>query len=121
MIKLRDILNEASPHETALSQTEQEALTMVAKNWNKFTGEVCNTGFCDVYARKLSKLLPGAVQMSTEETGANKSFGHVWVKYKSKYYDAEVPKGVADWKQLPWMKAYYRLNKSYPKDIEILK
>ena len=113
-------LKESSAHEQALSYTEEQALELAHKNWSKFTGKVCNNGFCDIYADKLSKLLPGSKRWSTEEYGPTASFGHVWVEYKGKYYDAETPDGVADWKELPWMKEFFKYKKQYPIDIEQL-
>ena len=113
-------LKESSAHDEALSYTEEKALELAHKNWSKFTGKVCNNGFCDIYADKLSKLLPGSKRWSTEEYGPTASFGHVWVEYKGKYYDAETPDGVADWKELPWMKEFFKYKKQYPIDIEQL-
>jgi len=104
-----------------LSQTEKEALEIVHKNWDVFDGKECNKGFCDIFAYKLQKRLPGSVIMHTEEMeGPNESFGHVWLEYKGKYYDAETPKGVSTWKKLPWMKAFNVKNKRYPSDVENL-
>jgi len=120
MIKLKDILMESSPHIQALSQTEIDALKLVNKNWDSFTGEVCNTGFCDIYADKLSKILPGSKHMGTEERGPTGTFGHVWIEFKGKYYDAETPDGVTDWKDLPWMRQFYKQNNAYPKDIDYI-
>jgi hypothetical protein len=120
VIKLKSLLKESSAHDEALSYTEEKALELAHKNWSKFTGKVCNNGFCDIYADKLSKLLPGSKRWSTEEYGPTASFGHVWVEYKGKYYDAETPDGVADWKELPWMKEFFKYKKQYPKDIEQL-
>jgi hypothetical protein len=112
-----DIVEESTPHEQALSHTEEQALKLAHKNWSTFTGKVCNTGFCDIYADKLSKLLPGSKQWSTEESGPSGTLGHVWIEFKGKYYDAETPDGVVDWKQLPWMQDFYQVKKQYPKDI----
>jgi hypothetical protein len=109
-----------SAHEEALSYTEEQALELAHKNWSKFTGKVCNSGFCDIYASKLSKLLPGSKQWDTEEQGPSGTLGHVWVEFKGKFYDAETPDGVTDWKDLPWMKEFYKAKKQYPKDIKQL-
>jgi hypothetical protein len=102
-----------------LNQTEQEALKLVNKNWNKFGGKECNNGFCDIFAQKLLKHLPGSKIMSTEDD-RNSTFGHVWIEYKEKYFDAETPNGVSSWKELPWMIQFYNKNKEYPTDVEIL-
>ena len=102
-----------------LTQTEKEALELVDKNWDKFGGEECNNGFCDIFAQKLSKYLPGSKIMSTEDNRSD-TFGHVWIEYKGKYFDAETPNGVSSWKELPWMVKFYNKNKEYPTDIEYL-
>ena len=109
-----------SPHDQALSYTEQQALELTHKNWGSFTGKVCNSGFCDIYADKLSKLLPGSKKWDTEEQGPSGTLGHVWVEFKGKFYDAETPDGVSDWKELPWMQSFYKAKKQYPSDIKKL-
>ena len=106
-------------HKKALSQTEKEALELTYKNWDTFGGKECNNGFCDIFAKNLSKYLPGSKIMSTEDP-RNNTLGHVWVEYEGKYFDAETPNGVESWKQLPWMIEFYSKNKSYPTDIETL-
>jgi hypothetical protein len=106
-------------HQKALSQTEKEALELTYKNWDTFGGKECNNGFCDIFAKNLSKYLPGSKIMSTEDP-RNNTLGHVWVEYEGKYFDAETPNGVDSWKQLPWMEEFYTKNNSYPSDIENL-
>ena len=112
-------VNEVNIHQKALSQTEKEALEITYKNWDNFGGKECNNGFCDIFAKNLSKYLPGSKIMSTEDP-RNNTFGHVWVEYEGKYFDAETPNGVDSWKQLPWMIEFYAKNNSYPSDIENL-
>jgi hypothetical protein len=112
-------VNEVNIHQKALSQTEKEALEITYKNWDNFGGKECNNGFCDIFAKNLSKYLPGSKIMSTEDP-RNNTLGHVWVKYEGKYFDAETPNGVDSWKQLPWMIEFYAKNNSYPSDIENL-
>ena len=112
-------VNEVNIHQKALSQTEEEALELTYKNWDTFGGKECNNGFCDIFAKNLSKYLPGSKIMSTEDP-KNNTLGHVWVEYEGKYFDAETPNGVNSWKQLPWMIEFYSKNKSYPTDIETL-
>lgn len=107
-------------YEKALSQTEKDALELVNKDWDVFGGKECNNGFCDIFAKHLSSLLPGSEIMSTEDPRAD-TFRHVWVKYNDRYYDAETPKGVNSWKELPWIQDFFRKFKEYPKDVEYLK
>jgi len=106
-------------YQKALSKTEEEALELTYKNWDTFGGKECNNGFCDIFAKNLSKYLPGSKIMSTEDP-RNNTLGHVWVEYEGKYFDAETPNGVNSWKQLPWMIEFYSKNKSHPTDIETL-
>ena len=113
-----DSLNEDLFQKT-LKRTEEEALKLVHKNWDKFGGEECNKGFCDIFAKELQKELPGSKIMSTEEPG-NNTLGHVWVEYKDKYFDAETPKGVDDWKELPWVKKFKLEKGRYPEKVEYL-
>jgi len=115
---LAETINEAVDYEDLLSQTEKEALDIVDKNWDNFDGEECNKGFCDIFAYKLQKLLPDSKLMHTEES--NEGYGHVWVEYKGKHYDPETPKGVDDWKELPWMIKFNKTNNRYPSDIDVL-
>jgi hypothetical protein len=119
LITPSSFVNEVNIHQKALSQTEKEALELTYKNWDTFGGKECNNGFCDIFAKNLSKYLPGSKIMSTEDP-RNETLGHVWVEYEGKYFDAETPNGVDSWKQLPWMIEFYSKNKSYPTDIENL-
>ena len=117
---IKEEINEVDNyHQKALSQTEKEALEITYKNWDTFGGKECNNGFCDIFAKNLSKYLPGSKIMSTEDP-RNNTLGHVWVEYEGKYFDAETPNGVDSWKQLPWMIEFYAKNNSYPSDIENL-
>tara|TARA_R110002050_G_scaffold37148_4_gene92366 strand:- start:6159 stop:10673 length:4515 start_codon:yes stop_codon:yes gene_type:complete len=112
------ILNE-NIFKKSLNQTEKEALEIVDKNWDKFGGKECNKGFCDIFAKNLSKHLPGSKIMSTEDS-RNETLGHVWVEYKGKYFDAETPNGVPSWEELPWMEEFHSKVGNYPSDIERL-
>mgnify|MGYP003644056364 CR=1 FL=1 len=112
------ILNE-NIFKKSLDQTEKEALEIVDKNWDKFGGKECNKGFCDIFAKNLSKHLPGSKIMSTEDP-RNETLGHVWVEYKGKYFDAETPNGVPSWEELPWMEEFHSKVGNYPSDIERL-
>jgi hypothetical protein len=47
--------------------------------------------------------------------------GHVWVKYRGRYYDAETPNGVADWREIPHIQRVYRAYGKYPTDVEVSK
>jgi len=112
--------NLKSVYTNVLTQTEEEALKLVDRNWDRFGGEECNNGFCDIFAQNLSKYLPGSKIMSTEDDRSS-TFGHVWIEYRGKYYDAETPNGVSSWKELPWMINFFNKNKEYPADVVYLK
>jgi cytidyltransferase-like protein len=113
-----DSINE-NIFQKSLDKTEKEALKITDKDWDKFGGKECNNGFCDIFAKHLSKYMPGSEIMSTEDDRSD-TFGHVWVKYNNKYFDAETPDGVSSWKELPWMKKFYNRIGEYPDDITTL-
>jgi hypothetical protein len=119
MIKLLDILKEIqiTPDDVnrILKRTGEEQ-DLAEPDWDEFTPEVCNTGFCDIFAEKFREEYPGAELWGTE-WGLGYTFGHVWVKYGNKFYDAETPQGVTDWKQLPYIQKVLDLYKKYPDDV----
>jgi hypothetical protein len=119
MIKLIDILKEIqiTPDDVnrILKRTGEEQ-DLTEPDWDEFTPEVCNTGFCDIFAEKFREEYPGAELWGTE-WGLGYTFGHVWVKYGNKFYDAETPQGVTDWKQLPYIQKVLDLYKKYPDDV----
>lgn len=75
-----------------------------------------NCGACEDFANEIVEKFPEAEAVSAEQVGADEGgclilngveldfFGHVWVWYKDKHYDAEAPQGVLDWKDLPIFK-----------------
>lgn len=81
--------------------------------------EDCNNGLCDIWAKKFKEEYPEAEMWDTEQT-YGETHGHVWVKYGNKFYDAEIPDGVLDWKQIPYMKRYYEIMGEYPQDVKKL-
>lgn len=89
---------------------------LTVPDWEEFTPEVCNNGFCDVFAEKFREEYPGAELWSTD-WGLGYTFGHVWVRYKGKFYDAETPNGVDDWRDIPFIQRLYKLRKKYPDDV----
>lgn len=61
-----------------------------------------NNGFCDEWTTHVEKMVPEAAGMQTpDEDFDNGMPGHVWVKWKDKYYDAECLDGVKSWRELP--------------------
>jgi len=61
-----------------------------------------NTGSCDNFADSvLDEAKHCGLDVSLRE---DENVGHIWVVYKGRHYDAEVPKGVSDWKELPIIK-----------------
>ncbi len=126
MIKLIDLIKESeiTPEiiNKILKQTEKEAKQNYDVDWDELTPEMCNQGFCDDFANNLRKLYPGAELWQTyTSANPNMAVGHVWVKYKGRYYDAETPNGVSDWKDIPHIRRVYGKYGRYPNDIEITK
>jgi len=119
VIKLLDILKETqiTPDNInrILKRTEKEQ-DLVKPDWEEFTPEICNDGFCDIFAEKFKEEYPGAELWGTDY-GVGYVFGHVWVKYNNKFYDAETPNGVEDWKNLPYIQKVLKIYKKYPDDV----
>lgn len=116
MIKLQDIL-ETINIKKLLQQTEIEAKDLYDDDrWDKLTPEMCNDGYCDIFADKFKEMYPASEKWTTDY-GIDDSFGHVFNKLGNKFYDAETPQGVTDWKQLPYMQKVLKLYKKYPDDV----
>jgi hypothetical protein len=119
MIKFLDILKEAqiTPDDInrILKRTGKEQ-DLTEPTWDEFTPEICNTGFCDVFAEKFREEYPGAELWGTD-WGLGYTFGHVWIKYNNKFYDAETPNGVINWKDLPFIQKIYKIRNKYPDDV----
>ena len=63
----------------------------------KMSSKQCAHGNCDEFAFRLQKIIGGDVY----ETDFNSKYsGHFFVKYKGRFYDAEHPVGVINWKEL---------------------
>ena len=95
MIRLKDLLKETriTPNDiTRILKRTGEEQDLTTPTWDEFTPEICNDGFCDVFAEKFREEYPGAELWSTEWS-LGYAFGHVWVKYNNKFYDAETPNG----------------------------
>jgi hypothetical protein len=91
---------------------------LYVKDWDEFTPELCNDGFCDIFAEKFREEYPGAELWQTSASTSPWGFGHTWVKYKDKFYDAETPNGVKDWRDLPYIQKLYQVSKEYPEDAK---
>lgn len=66
-----------------------------------------NDGLCEDFAHHVVNLVDDPeVRMDFPENHGNDALGrfggHVWITDGDKYYDAEAPEGVEDWKSLPF-------------------
>lgn len=76
-------------------------------------GRDINAGYCDEFAREIAYDYPGLERdgnlveiwstgfFDADENGMSDLPAHAFVKWKGKYYDAEDPNGVEDWRDLP--------------------
>ncbi|MFW6008035.1 MAG: hypothetical protein ACOCP8_02110 [archaeon] len=75
-----------------------------------------NDGFCEQFAKEILENFHNALECCSGiffEGIGSPIVIHVWVKYKDKYYDAEHPNGVEDWRNLNifnvyWEKGYFK-------------
>jgi len=69
--------------------------------YNKTPAEI-NAGLCEEFAEDVIKQMGGHSEDITDMAMPieSKYFGHVWIKYKGKHYDALHPYGVENWKDL---------------------
>lgn len=61
-----------------------------------------NEGWCADFAHKVGEKVPGSSIRCDEDFG--REYTHTFLKYRGRYYDAEAPLGVKNWKQLPYFK-----------------
>lgn len=101
-----------------LKEVESEAKELTNKDWEEFTPEVCNKGFCDIWAEKFQKRVGGEILSTEAISDGNKTLGHVVVKYKGKYYDAESPKGSSNVMKLPFFIRAKAYNKKQGKTLQ---
>jgi len=116
---VNEISKEPTPDDiTRILKRTGDEQDLYVKDWNEFTPELCNDGFCDIFAEKFREEYPGAELWQTSASTSPWGFGHSWVKYKNKFYDAETPNGVKDWKDLPYIQRLYQIGKKYPEDVK---
>jgi len=114
-----EVSKEITPDDiTRILKRTGEEQDLYVKDWDEFTPELCNDGFCDIFAEKFKEEYPGAELWQTSVSTSPWGFGHSWVKYKDKFYDAETPIGVEDWRDLPYIQKLYQVGKSYPEDVK---
>jgi hypothetical protein len=66
------------------------------------SGEEINSGLCEDFALDVIREMGGYSEDITDMSPPFDSNcpGHIFVKYKNRYYDATHPKGVSNWRQL---------------------
>lgn len=62
------------------------------------TEEDINSGECFEWATVVFDRIPGCKIVGQNIRGC----GHTWTEYRGRLYDAEVPNGVRNWKDLPF-------------------
>ena len=60
-----------------------------------------NGGECETFAALLQDIMGEGVTWWDDELDEDYSKAHCFFYYRGKYYDAECPQGVQDWKSLP--------------------
>ena len=69
--------------------------------YNKTPAEI-NCGECEDFAMDVIKEMGGYSKILTDMAMPieSKYFGHIWIKYKDRHYDATQPYGVKNWRDL---------------------
>lgn len=75
-----------------------EACTHATLAFPGMTEEDINSGECFEWAAIVFDMIPGSKIAGQSIRGC----GHTWVEFKGRLYDAEVPRGVRNWKALPF-------------------
>lgn len=64
-----------------------------------------NCGFCEEWAERVAAAVPEADVVGVSDLTGNPdddlNYAHVFVRYRDRFYDAECPEGVDDWRLLP--------------------
>lgn len=78
------------------------------------TPKQINEGECEEFAEKVRHIIPEAKIEEIQDHFEDIVMRHFYLKYKSKYYDSETPKGVAHWSDLPVYQRGKRSNNNLP-------
>jgi len=70
---------------------------------SKCSATEINNGQCEDFMMKLVQRLPDDAVEKTVPFDSHYP-GHYWIEYQGRHYDAETPKGVENWKDLPIFK-----------------
>lgn len=81
-----------------------QEINKLVKEYNKNPYDI-NNGGCEGFMGSIIGRMGG---YSRDLTCGTPDFdsrwpGHYWIEYKGRYYDAECPNGVSDWRKLPIM------------------
>jgi len=86
--------------------TEVDALKFAKKDWNEFKPSVINDGFCEIWAKHFKEIIGGEIIKTFVSDG--NVYSHTFINYKNLYFDAEVPNGVSDIMDLPFIKRWMK-------------
>ena len=92
--------------------TEKEALKIFRKNWDEFTPQEINKGFCEIWSKYFYENIGGQIMKTFVTTDG--LYSHTFIKKENKYFDAEVPYGVEDILELPYIKRWIKKCNSTP-------
>ena len=113
MIKLKSLLNESMPKiDTAFNAELIDTINdEYMEDFTTLKPEEINDGYCDLWAAQFVDKFGGEHQWSFDFPSDPN--GHSWVLNRGKYYDAEIPSGVSQLKDIPYfIRAIARLKSS---------
>jgi len=112
-MKLKDLIMESisvSLWKDVIEETEKQAEKEYGKIWKgTFDAKTINAGFCDIFADILKSKLPGAKIWYINTPDGSGTKYHAITEYRKKFYDAETPKGVNGFKEIPYVKRSEKL------------
>ena len=82
---------------------EQHGVKQTAQQFGISDIQAINWGWCELWATYARQISPRAKFIRIRQTGSCGRY-HCVIKISNRYYDSETYNGVANWRDLPWVK-----------------
>lgn len=94
--------------------TISRVITRLVEEYDEHPVDI-NSGNCEAFADDVALAVPGARAVWDWEADPDQEeyvWCHCFIEYEGRYYDAECPEGVKDWRQLPFFNASSKARKA---------